>query len=108
MEAMKCQLNDIVSAPNAEAATADTSNMHLGSDLPESECICLRSDLIPQAIKDHCGLEQLTAQDNCVHARVAKAWHGLKQAGKIAHDNLVQRLEEHGHKKNGCRGLILP
>ena len=38
MEVIKCQLNDIVSTPNARAAATNMSNMHLGSDLPESEC----------------------------------------------------------------------
>ena len=74
MEAMKCQLNNIVSTPNAKAATADALNMCLGSDLPESEHIRFRSDLIPQAIKDHCGLglgnhgaEQESAEDVSHH-----------------------------------------
>ena len=32
-------------------------------------------------------------------ARAKKAWCGLKQAGKIAHDDLVKRLKAHGHEK---------
>ena len=106
MEVIKCQLNDIVSTPGARAATADISNMYLGSDLPESEYVRFQSNLIPQAIKDHYGLDKLAGRNSYVYAKVNKAWYGLKQAGKIAHDDLVQRLATHGYKKTVAEGYF--
>ena len=81
VETIKCQLNDIVSDHQAKAATGDISNMCWGSDLPEHKCVRFRADLIPSATK----------KDGCVCAQVNKAWCGLKQAGHIAHNDLVQR-----------------
>ena len=104
MEVIKCQLNDVVSTPGAKAATGDISNMHLGSDLPEHECVRFRSGLIPQAIKEHHGLQALTAKDGCICTMVEKAWCGLKQAGKMAHDDPVERLGKHGCKKTNVEG----
>ena len=37
--------------------------------------------------------------DGYIYARVNKAWYGLKQAGKIAHDDLVQHLADAGYVK---------
>ena len=102
METIKLQMNKIVSTPGARAATGDISNMYLGSDLPESEEEYVRFllSLIPCAIIDEYSLRAIAA-DGFVYTRVNKAWYGLKQAGKIAHDDLVDRLAEFGYKKGG-------
>ena len=99
METIKCQLNSIVSTPNAKVATGDISNMYLGSDLPEAEYVRFKMFLIPSAFIEAYNLQQLATPDGYVYARVNKAWYGLKQAGKIAHDDLVQRLAAGGYKK---------
>ena len=99
METIKCQLNSIISTPNAKAATADISNMYLASDLPEAEYVRFRMELIPEAIKEAYHLRSLATPNGFIYARVNKAWYGLKQAGKIAHDDLVQRLSDSGYKK---------
>lgn len=99
METIKLQLNNIISSPNARAATGDISNMYLGSDLPEAEYVRFRLDLIPPDFIEAYKLRDLATPDGFVYARVNKAWYGLKQAGKIAHDDLVARLAEAGYKK---------
>ena len=80
--------------------------MHPGSDSPRSKCVWFRSDLIPQATKEHHNLESLKAHDGCVHAEVNKAWCRLKQAGKTAHDDSVKQLEDHGHQKTIIKGCF--
>ena len=99
METIKCQLNNIISTKGAKCATADISNMYLGSDLPEAEYVRFRLNLIPGAFIQAYKLNELATPNGFVYARVNKAWYGLKQAGKIAHDDLVQRLAEAGYKK---------
>ena len=101
METIKCQLNSIVSTPHAKAATGDISNMYLGSNLPEAEYVRFKISLIPQEIIEAYNLKELATYDGYVYARVNKAWYGLKQAGKIAHDDLVERLAEAGYRKGG-------
>ena len=100
METIKLQLNDIISTKGGKAATGDISNMYLASDLPEAEYVRFRLDLIPEAIQIHYGL-RAKAHNGYVYARVNKAWYGLKQAGKIAHDDLVQHLAAAGYHKTG-------
>ena len=39
METVKCKLNKIVSTLSARCATGDVSNVHLGSLLPDAECV---------------------------------------------------------------------
>ena len=99
METIKCQLNNIISTPGSKCATGDISNMYLGSLLPEAEYVRFRLDLIPRAIIEHYKLGDL-ATNGFVYARVNKAWYGLKQAGKIAHDDLVKRMAEAGYRKH--------
>ena len=36
-----------------------------------------------------------------VYARINRAWYGLKQGGKIAHDDLVEHLGKHGYVRAG-------
>ena len=73
--------------------------MYLHSDLPEAEYVWFRMDLIPTEIAKAYNLYSLVARDGYVYARVNKAWYGLKQAGKIAHDDLVQHLADAGYTK---------
>ena len=39
-----------------------------------------------------------------VYAKVKKAWYGLKQSGKIAHDDLVEHLAKAGYIKAKTEG----
>ena len=41
-----------------------------------------------------------------VYARVKKAWYGLKEAGKIAHDDLVAHLKKYGYFENTTPGYF--
>ena len=66
--------------------------------LPESEYVRFRFDMIPPKIIEHYGLDRFV-QNSYVYARINKAWYGLKQAGKIAHDDLVKHLAKHGYVK---------
>ena len=106
LETIKCQLNHIISSPTSKCATGDISNMYLGSDLPEAEYVRFRLALIPEAIIRAYNLRELASADGYVYARVNKAWYGLKQAGKIAHDDLVARLAEDGYQKTLVEGYF--
>ena len=81
--------------------------MYLKSLLPtgHEEYAGYRLRDIPQRIIDYYNLETL-ARNGHVYARIAKAWYGLKQAGKIAHDDLCERLAAHGYHKTNTDGLF--
>jgi len=107
MESFKILVNSIISTPNARCCTADISNMYLCSLLDKPEYVKFRVSLIPPAIIDHYKLKPLI-HNGYIYARIKKAWYGLKQSGKIAHDDLVQQLGEHGYYKSKyTEGLFL-
>ena len=74
--------------------------MYLMSLLLEAKYVRFRYDLIPPRIVKHYNLDPLTV-DGYVYARINQAWYGLKQGGKIAHNDLVQHLRKHGYVRAG-------
>ena len=68
------------------------------SDLPDAEYVRFRFALIPPRIVEYYHLHDFVV-NGFVYAKVKKAWYGLKQAGKIAQDDLVQHLRKHGYVK---------
>jgi hypothetical protein len=89
METIKMHWNSVVSTPGAKYCTADISHMYLCSLLPDSEYVRFKYDMIPPNIIEHYSLDKFVV-DGFVYAKINKAWYGLKQAGKIAHDDLVE------------------
>ena len=98
METIKLHWNSVLSSRGAKYATGDISNMYLMSDLPDAKYVRFCFALIPSCIVAYYHLNDFVV-DGFVYAKVKKAWYGLKQAGKIAHDNLVQHLSKHGYVK---------
>jgi hypothetical protein len=96
METIKMHWNSVLSTPGARYCTADISNMYLCSDLPESEYVRFKYDMIPPNIIKHYNLDTLV-ENGFVYAKINKAWYGLKQSGRIAHDDLVSHLKESGY-----------
>ena len=64
--------------------------------LPEAKFVRFRYDLIPLRIIDYYNLDGIVV-DGFVYARINRAWYGLKQGEKIAHDDLVAHLNKHGY-----------
>ena len=98
LETIMCHWNSVLSTPGARYCTANISNMYLCSLLPDSEYVCFQVWLVPDKIIKHYNLQD-NIHNGYLYARINKAWYGLKQAGKIAHDNLVTHLKQHGYIK---------
>jgi hypothetical protein len=98
METIKMHWNSVVSTPGARYCTADISNMYLCSLLPDSEYVRFKYDMIPPNIIKHYSLDKFVV-NGYVYARINKAWYGLRQSGKIAHDDLVSHLQKYGYVK---------
>ena len=58
----------------------------------------LHRSTIPQEFIDAYNLEELFDEDGFVYIEIRKGMYGLKQAGKLAHDQLQKFLEPHGYK----------
>ena len=106
METFKILLNSVISTKGARMCTGDISNMYLESILAEPEYVRFRVDLIPPKIIEYYNL-QSKIQNGFVYARIKKAWYGLKQSGRIAHDDLVDHLTKAGYYKARTEGLFL-
>ena len=74
--------------------------------MDDPEYVRFQWDMIPPRIREAYGLEKLVS-NGYVYARIVMAWYGLKQAGKIAHDDLVAHLKTHGYKEAITQGLFL-
>lgn len=70
--------------------------MYLMSDLVDSKYVKFNNSLIPQQIIEHYKLDKVV-ENGFVYAKINKAWYGLKQSGKIAHNDLVQHLKQHDY-----------
>ena len=70
--------------------------MYLISDLVDSKYVKFNYNLIPQRIIDHYKLDTIVYK-GFVCTKINKAWYGLNQSGKIAHDNLVNHLNKHDY-----------
>ena len=94
METIKMHWNSILSTPGAKYCTGDISNMYLMLDLPESVYVRFKADQVPPRIIEYYDLQE-KIHNGYIYARINKAWYGLKQTGKIVHDDLVNHLEKH-------------
>ena len=106
METFKILLNSTVSTKGAKMFTGDISNMYLQSSLEEYEYVRFRAELIPPKIIAYYKLTPMIHNGH-IYAKVKKAWYGLKQSGRIAHDDLVDHLAKFGYKKARTEGLFV-
>jgi Reverse transcriptase (RNA-dependent DNA polymerase) len=97
---VKCLLNHTISTPGAHAACIDIKDFYLNNPLPSPEFVRFRADTIPKEIWDQYGLDAFVV-NGWVYARVDKGMYGLPQAGKVANDNLVPRLNDAGYHETG-------
>ena len=62
------------------------------SNLVNSEYVKFKVNMIPPQIISYYKLKDLT-HDGYIYAKINKTWYRLKQAGRIAYDDLVQHLK---------------
>ena len=105
METFKILLNSTISTEGAKLVTGDISNMYSESFLKEAECVRFKVDQIPENIIKHYKLDS-KIRNGFVYAKINRAWYGLKQSGKIAHDDLVEHLKKEGYTKTTTEGLF--
>jgi Reverse transcriptase (RNA-dependent DNA polymerase) len=97
---VKCLLNHTISTPGARAACIDIKDFYLNNPLPSPEFVRFRADTIPKEIWDQYGLDAFVV-NGWIYARVDKGMYGLPQAGKVASDNLIPRLNDAGYHETG-------
>ena len=89
-------LNSTVSTNNAQYCTLDIKDFYLNSDLDEAEHVILGMCLIPDSFASEYNMNHI-AKNGKVLTKIIKGMHGLKQAGKIACEDLKQHLQPYGY-----------
>ncbi|MGL5935528.1 MAG: reverse transcriptase domain-containing protein, partial [Cetobacterium sp.] len=98
---VKTLINNIISTKGARAACIDIKDFYLNNDLPDSEFVRFKREDIPPEIWQQYALQTVVTPDGYIYARVDKGMYGLPQAGKVASNVLIPRLEAAGYVETG-------
>ena len=92
----KIIINSTISTPGARFVGLDIKDFYLNNSMERHEYIRIPLSAIPQAIIDQYNL-LLIAHNGYVYVEIWKGMYGLPQAGRIANDNLIPHLAQHGY-----------
>ena len=94
---VKIHLNSVISTRDGRYMTGDLKDFYLGTPMAEFEYMRIPISMIPQAIIDYYNLMDIVDEHGYVFVEIRKGMYGLPQAGKLAHDRLVEFLKPHGY-----------
>jgi hypothetical protein len=93
----KILFNSTISTKGARFASADIKDYFLCSPMLVYEYIKIPFRWIPEEVRIQYKLYDLVEPDGYVYCEVRKGMYGLKQAARLAFDNLVKLLAPHGY-----------
>ena len=93
----KLILNSTISQRQSKFFCIDIKDFFLSSNMPEPEYMKLHISEIPQDIIDQYDLTKYMDKNKFVYFKITKGMYGLKQAAKLAYDQLVKNLAPHGY-----------
>ena len=94
---IKAHWNSAISTKGAKYAMLDIKDFYLNSKLKEYECMKMRASLFPEEFINLCNLQDLVDDKGFIHMEMRGGTHGLPQAGRLAHEELVAHLEPYGY-----------
>ena len=94
---VKLHLNSVISDAHrgARYIVVDIKNFYLGTPMGYYQYMKIHRKNIPQEILTQYELE--FDKDGYVYVEIRKGMYGLKEAGKLAHQQLVQHLDKYGY-----------
>ena len=95
MTLVKLLLNSIVSTPNAKFMTMDLKDFYLGTLMKGPELMRVPVHMIPEEIMKLYNLYDKVV-DGYVYVKICKGMYVLPQAGRIANDQLKDKLAPFG------------
>ena len=93
----KLIINSVISTPGSRFISADIKDYFLCSDMDEYEYIRIPYKWIPEEIRKQYNLQDFVEPDGYVYCEVRKGMYGLKQAARLAFEQLVKNLAPHGY-----------
>ena len=96
----KLLINSVISqsAKGCRFMTLDIKDFFLQTDMQESEYMRINSKYFFKDIKDRYNLHDKINADGFVYCRIKKGMYGLKQAARLAYDDLKEHLAKYGYK----------
>jgi Reverse transcriptase (RNA-dependent DNA polymerase) len=90
---VKCLLNSVISTPGAKFMTADIKDFYLNTPMNPADYEYMRipATAIPTCIRDEYNLHDKIS-NGVAYVQVRKGMYGLKQAGRLANDQLTKFL----------------
>jgi hypothetical protein len=98
LQTIKILLN-ATATENHEWMTADAKDFYLGTPLPHAEYMRIHRTQVPSRTIIHYNLADKFEND-FLYVKINKGIYGLKQAGKLAQDQLMQHLASHGYRSS--------
>ena len=96
LETTKIHANSTIFTPGARQAFAEIGNFYNYYRLRKPEFMKVHISGIPQEIIDEYNVIIYSNKDVFVYVEIMGAMYGLKQARKIANDDLIEYLKEFG------------
>ena len=84
--------DSVISTKKEKCVTADVKNFYLNNTLLEPEYTKMQLRIIPQEIIDQYQLHDYFDANRWVYMKKCKGMYGLKQAGIIANNTIIQHL----------------
>ena len=88
---MKLHVSSTISDIKSRYMCMDVNDVYLNNHMDSVEYIMVQKSMIPQELVNKYNLKE-TSNNGYIFARVTNWMYGLPQAGRIAHDALVQHL----------------
>ena len=102
---VKTLLYSVISTVGANFMTIDIRHFYLNTPMDIPEFMFLPRKVIPEEIVKRYDLERKVHKDK-VYMQVNKGMYGLPQAGKLAHEKLIDKMTTYGYYPcNGTPGL---
>jgi Reverse transcriptase (RNA-dependent DNA polymerase) len=103
---VKLLLNSTISTDNANWMSLDIKDFYLNTPMTLYEYMKVPLALFPAAIIQHYNLEALE-HNGFIYTEIMKGMYGLPQAGRLANNELIAHLQQHGyHQSKFTPGLF--
>jgi hypothetical protein len=93
----KLFFNSIISTPNSLFLNLDVKDFYLNNTMPNYEYMKIHISLLPDDVIAQYNLRDLQDANGFVYMEIRKGMYGLKQAGRIAYNELVTHLAKYGY-----------
>ena len=97
---VKMLFNSVISTPHAKFMTIDIKDFYLMTPLERKEYFRIKMDLFPEDVIDEYNLRSQVDDKGYVFCEVHRGMYGLPQAGILAQEQLVTRLNEAGYTQS--------